>query len=110
MASVPAPMACTPSAAHLSSRTFACTWTRMMPARPLQPTRPPAHTFHTCACAQITKPPATGARLGLTLDLAGVGLCAKSSVYELFNFTVQRVRASMLRTARDLQVRRHGWG
>jgi len=55
--------------------------------------------------AQITKPPASGIRLGLTLDLAGVGLCAKSSVYELLNFTVQRVRASMLRTARELQVR-----
>lgn len=42
--------------------------------------------------------------MGLTLDLAGIGLCAKSSVYELLNFTVQRVRASMLQTARELQV------
>ena len=59
------------------------------------------------ACAappQITKPPASGVTLGLTLDLAGAGLCAKSSVYELFNFTVQRIRSSVLQTARELQV------
>jgi len=56
------------------------------------------------ARTQISKPPASGVRLGLTLDLAGMGLCAKSSVFELFNFTVQRVRASVLQTARELQV------
>lgn len=53
---------------------------------------------------QITKPPASGVRLGLTLDLAGVGLTAKSSVHELLNITIQRVRCSMLRTARELQI------
>jgi hypothetical protein len=53
---------------------------------------------------QISRPPSSGVRLGLTLDLAGIGLCAKSSMYELFNFTVQRLRASMLQTSRDLQV------
>lgn len=35
---------------------------------------------------------------------AGAGLCAKSALYELFNFTLQNVRASMLKTSRDLQV------
>ncbi|GFH11995.1 uncharacterized protein HaLaN_07607, partial [Haematococcus lacustris] len=53
---------------------------------------------------QISRPPASGLRVGLTLDLAGIGVCARTSMSELFNFTVQRVRASMLQTVRDLQL------
>ncbi len=33
-----------------------------------------------------------------------MGLCAKSTVYELLNFTLLSVRASMLQTTRDLQL------
>ncbi len=53
---------------------------------------------------QISKPATRGVKLGLTLDLASVGLCAKTSVYELLNFTLQNLRMSMLQTTRDLQL------
>ncbi len=32
-----------------------------------------------------------GVLTSLTLDLAGVGLCAKTNLEELFNFTIQKV-------------------
>lgn len=43
-------------------------------------------------------------KMGMTLDLAGLGVCAKSSVYELLNFTVHHVRASMLQTSQDVSL------
>ncbi|GFR40082.1 hypothetical protein Agub_g630, partial [Astrephomene gubernaculifera] len=36
--------------------------------------------------------------------MAGVGLCAKTNLEELFNFTIQKVRASLVQTRTDLQV------
>ncbi len=41
--------------------------------------------------ARITK-------LGMTIDLHSIGLVAKSSVYELFNITLQRVCGTVLQT------------
>jgi hypothetical protein len=42
--------------------------------------------------------------LGVTVDMAGFGFLFKSSVLELCNFTVLRMRASMLQTVTDMQV------
>ncbi|MEW5315921.1 MAG: hypothetical protein WDW38_007318 [Sanguina aurantia] len=53
---------------------------------------------------QITKPQVTGTLAAVSLDLAGIGLCAKNSVDELFNFSVQRLRAHVRQTRTELQL------
>ncbi len=50
---------------------------------------------------QMNKPHIRGVNLGITIDLFSLGLVAKSSVYELFNVTLQRVVASMQQTPVD---------
>ena len=42
--------------------------------------------------------------MGLTVDLHSLGLVAKSSVYELFNITLQRVAATILQTPGEYSV------
>lgn len=42
--------------------------------------------------------------MAVTLNMAGFGLCAKSSVDELLNFTVHRVRANVTQSKTELQV------
>jgi hypothetical protein len=51
-------------------------------------------------------PQVRGVLMGVMLDLAGLGLCGKSSVLELFNFTVHRIRCSMLSSLTELKVGR----
>lgn len=41
---------------------------------------------------KIHKPQVHGVMMAVTLDLAGAGLCAKTNLEELFNFTLQKVR------------------
>ncbi|MEW5296934.1 MAG: hypothetical protein WDW36_000180 [Sanguina aurantia] len=53
---------------------------------------------------QVTKPQVTGTLAAVSLDLAGIGLCAKNSVDELFNFSVQRLRAHVRQTRTELQL------
>ena len=43
-------------------------------------------------------------KVGLTVDLHSLGLVAKSSVYELFNITLQRVAATILQTPGEYSV------
>lgn len=40
----------------------------------------------------------------LTLDWAGIGICAKSNIDELFNFTIHRMRAAILQTHTELHL------
>ncbi|GIL45737.1 hypothetical protein Vafri_2896 [Volvox africanus] len=53
---------------------------------------------------RINKPQVHGIGMAVTLDLAGVGLCAKTNLEELFNYTMQKIRAMLVQTRSDLQV------
>ncbi|GLC63393.1 hypothetical protein PLESTF_000031500 [Pleodorina starrii] len=53
---------------------------------------------------KISKPQVHGVALSVTLDLAGIGLCAKTNLEELFNYTMQKIRTSLVQTRTDLQV------
>ncbi|GIL71927.1 hypothetical protein Vretifemale_2372 [Volvox reticuliferus] len=53
---------------------------------------------------RINKPQVHGVGMAVTLDLAGVGLCAKTSLEELFNYTMQKMRATVVQTRSELQV------
>ena len=43
-------------------------------------------------------------KLAVNLDLAGVGLCMRSTIHELLNFTVSRVRSSVTQTRTELAM------
>ena len=50
-------------------------------------------------------------RTGVTIDLHSLGLVAKSSVYELFNITLQRVAGTLLQSPDAYSVRiGRSWG
>ncbi|GLI64033.1 hypothetical protein VaNZ11_007171 [Volvox africanus] len=53
---------------------------------------------------RINKPQVHGIGMAVTLDLAGIGLCAKTNLEELFNYTMQKIRAMLVQTRSDLQV------
>ncbi|EFJ52490.1 hypothetical protein VOLCADRAFT_102987 [Volvox carteri f. nagariensis] len=53
---------------------------------------------------KINKPQIHGVSMAVTLDLAGIGLCAKTNLEELFNYTMHKLRAMLVQTRTEVQL------